>query len=153
MNTKGFVTGSYEIHFAGGTSPVTSGSLERLPLTTTVSIFICSKWWPKKLESYRTLMFSYLPVRRLLGILSNFNQFVTPMWLWCTWWNFHFVTCQEGCDMVQISSDGANFGKNCPIQDICDKLPFRLVSRPAVMVVVYTSGYPRSDPIRLIVVS
>ena len=59
-----------------------------------------------------------------LIILSNFDQFVTPMWLWRTWRNFHFVTLQEGCDKVQILSDGANFGKNCPIRDICDKLLF-----------------------------
>jgi hypothetical protein len=36
---------------------------------------------------------------------------------------FILSPCQEGCDKVPISSDGANFGKNCPIQDICDKLP------------------------------
>ena len=29
-------------------------------------------------------------------VLSNFNQFVTPMWLWCTWRNFHFVTLPGG---------------------------------------------------------
>ena len=30
---------------------------------------------------------------------------------------------QVSCDKVQISSGGPDFGKNYPIQDICDKLP------------------------------
>ena len=34
--------------------------------------------------------------QHLLQILYNFDQFVTPMWLWRIWRNFHFITWPGG---------------------------------------------------------
>jgi hypothetical protein len=45
-----------------------------------------------------------LPIRSLiwLHVLYNFDQFITPLWLWHAWRNFHFVTLTGGLWHRQI---------------------------------------------------